>query len=102
MDLWPDGYDTGPITGPIRYLMSAPEAEHYLGIPQATIRTWHHRKLIHPHGLDSRRRPLFDVRDLVDRRDRSHNRDYYRSQKGPRRLRQQPRGDGQPSKEGPT
>lgn len=76
----------------VRHLFTAPEAEHYLGIPQVTIRSWHHRKLLWPYGLDHRGRPMFDRDHLVSLRDRARSKDYHLAQKKPRRLRQQPRG----------
>lgn len=53
------------MTGRVRHLFSAAEAERVLDIPAATVRSWALRKRIWSFGLDERNRPLYDRDDLV-------------------------------------
>ena len=49
-------------------LLSARDAEKLLGIPAATIRSWHrrhHATGLYPTGLDPRGHPLFAEYDLI-------------------------------------
>ena len=53
--------------------LSARDAEKVLGIPAATVRSWHHRRArtrLESVGVDRRGHPLFREEDLVNLRDR--------------------------------
>ena len=52
-------------------LLSAADAQRVLGIPAATVRSWHHRRRhtgLYPIGLDRRHQPLFYEADLLQLR----------------------------------
>lgn len=61
----------------VRHLFTAAEAERVLGIRASTIRTWANRKRIWAFGLDERRQPMYDKRDLIALRDRTRTRDQH-------------------------
>lgn len=52
----------------IRHLFTAAEAERWLGIPAATIRSWARRRRIWSYGLDSHGHPMYDLEHLLNRR----------------------------------
>lgn len=46
-------------------LMTGPEVAELCGVRPATVRSWHHRGLLEPAGLDERGRPLFRQLDAA-------------------------------------
>lgn len=59
-------------------LLSPVEAQQHLGIPAATVRTWHHRRRrtgLHAAGRDRHGRPLFYEADLLAMKLRKRVRD---------------------------
>jgi hypothetical protein len=69
----PDGYDVmasaARLEGvPDPVLITAADAERYLGIRAATVRQWAHRQLISSYDRDRHGSPLYDVSELLQRR----------------------------------
>jgi DNA-binding transcriptional MerR regulator len=64
--LAPDGLNT---------LVNSTEAATIAGVSAATIRSWQHRGLIAPSGLDKRNRPLYRLADIAkaERKTRKRN-----------------------------
>lgn len=50
----------------MRVLLSAVDAQRYLGINAATVRSWAHRGRLYSYGLDAHDRPMYDVCDLTE------------------------------------
>lgn len=53
----------------MRHLFTAAEAELWLGIPAATVRSWARREQVYSFGLDEKNRPMYDRDDLLRMRD---------------------------------
>lgn len=54
----------------MRHLFTAAEAETWLGIPAATVRSWARREQVWSYGLTEAGKPMYDRNDLVRLRDR--------------------------------
>jgi hypothetical protein len=53
----------------VRHLFTSAEAEQWLGIPAATVRSWARRHKVWAYGLTEDGRPMFDRDHLVALRD---------------------------------
>ena len=53
----------------VRHLFTAAEAEQWLGIPAATVRSWARRQQVWSFGLTESGKPMYDRDHLVALRD---------------------------------
>jgi hypothetical protein len=65
-----DGYDVQACTellatAPDPLLLTARQAQQYLGIPSGTVYSWASRRQLHSLDHDRNGRPLYDVADLL-------------------------------------
>jgi hypothetical protein len=65
-----DGYDIAACTetlatAPDPLLLTARQAQQYLGIPSGTVYSWASRRQLHSLAHDGNGRPLYDVADLL-------------------------------------
>jgi hypothetical protein len=69
-----DGYDIQACTellatAPDVLLLTARQAQQYLGIPSGTVYSWASRRRLHSLDYDGNGRPLYDVADLLQLRE---------------------------------
>lgn len=65
----------------VRHLFSAIEAERWLGIKAATVRSWARRNLVYSFGLNERNHPMYDREHLIALRDKRRSASYNHERK---------------------